>query len=511
LISLGAVGQLDPGRWIPSHNRVRATPVPETTKSMADDNRFRSTRPGDSHRRAAGPLRPSERASGSDPLAELARLIGKNDPYAEFGLSNSAPEQHEENHSAAASAPDDRQHASQERYEEPYHQRYEEPYHRSDSARGRDSFAASREGYKADQDLPPADDAGADSWRTDGGPVYHEPQFEDDPQRPQYARSHDAEDDYAAEHAADHYVDGEAPLDPHEEQIYDDAPRARRHGGLATALALIGCAMLGTAGAYAYRSYYGQPAATALPPVITADNSTPTKLVPAPVGDAQPGKIIQDRLANAGREQIVSKQEEPVALKDIGTQAAPRVVLPAPVAPAPAGAVQTPLGSGANGSNEPKKVRTLTIRPDGTDVSGRPVVAAPATQAPPAARGSAGPLLLDPQAKEPASAPAAKTRVVRAPTATRTGPEPASSSSGGFLVQLSSQKTEAEAGTSFRSLQAKFPNELGGKNPIIRRADLGTKGVFYRTMVGPFASAQEAKQFCASYKAAGGHCVVPNN
>jgi hypothetical protein len=84
-------------------------------------------------------------------------------------------------------------------------------------------------------------------------------------------------------------------------------------------------------------------------------------------------------------------------------------------------------------------------------------------------------------------------------------------SSGGFLVQLSSQKTEADATSSFRSLQAKFPNELGGRQSIIRRADLGTKGVFYRTMVGPFGSAQEANQFCASYKAAGGTCVVPNN
>ena len=78
-------------------------------------------------------------------------------------------------------------------------------------------------------------------------------------------------------------------------------------------------------------------------------------------------------------------------------------------------------------------------------------------------------------------------------------------------MQLSSQKTEAEAASSFRSLQAKFPNELGDRQPIIRRADLGAKGVFYRTMVGPFATAQEANQFCASYKAAGGHCVVPNN
>jgi hypothetical protein len=89
--------------------------------------------------------------------------------------------------------------------------------------------------------------------------------------------------------------------------------------------------------------------------------------------------------------------------------------------------------------------------------------------------------------------------------------EVATGSSGGFLVQLSSQKTEAEATASFHSLQAKFPNELGGRAPIVRRADLGTKGVFYRTMVGPFDSAQEANQFCASYKAAGGHCVVPNN
>jgi len=78
-------------------------------------------------------------------------------------------------------------------------------------------------------------------------------------------------------------------------------------------------------------------------------------------------------------------------------------------------------------------------------------------------------------------------------------------------VQLSSQKSESEAQSSFRSLQTKFPNELGDRQPIIRRADLGSKGVVYRAMVGPFASAQEASQFCASYKAAGGQCFLPNN
>ena len=91
-----------------------------------------------------------------------------------------------------------------------------------------------------------------------------------------------------------------------------------RHGGLATALALIGCAMLGTAGAYAYRSYYGNPSSTQPPPVITADSSTPTKIVPASAGDPQSSKAVQDRVATPASEQIVSKQEEPVALKELG-------------------------------------------------------------------------------------------------------------------------------------------------------------------------------------------------
>jgi cell division protein FtsN len=109
-----------------------------------------------------------------------------------------------------------------------------------------------------------------------------------------------------------------------------------------------------------------------------------------------------------------------------------------------------------------------------------------------------------PQAGEPAAAQPARPRVAAIPPS-------AEGAANGFVVQLSSQKTEGEAQSSFRSLQAKFPNELGGRQPLIRRADLGSKGVFYRTMIGPFASAQEASQFCATYKAAGGQCVVPNN
>jgi hypothetical protein len=52
---------------------------------------------------------------------------------------------------------------------------------------------------------------------------------------------------------------------------------------------------------------------------------------------------------------------------------------------------------------------------------------------------------------------------------------------------------------------------LGNRQVIIRRADLGSRGVVYRTNVGPFATAQEAQRFCANYKSAGGQCIVPTN
>jgi cell division protein FtsN len=60
-------------------------------------------------------------------------------------------------------------------------------------------------------------------------------------------------------------------------------------------------------------------------------------------------------------------------------------------------------------------------------------------------------------------------------------------------------------------LQGKFPGVLGSHTPVIRRADLGEKGVYYRAMVGPFGSSEEASQFCGSLKSAGGQCVIQRN
>jgi len=458
---------------------------------MADDNRYRSTRLGSSYRHAAQTPPANERITGSDPLAELARLIGKRDPYAEFGLSTSQEEE-QERYSAGASAREEWDHAPQ-RQEDGH---YEQAYPRTPASAADPYAGAAHEEYAQYQDYQQSGRAHPpEAWPHDD--AHREPTF-DDPLRSQL----DGAGSHQDQRQDGEYLEDESAYDPDIEQIYDDPPRAGRRSGLAMALALVGCAVLGTAAAYAYRSYHGSPASTQPPPVITADSSTPTKIVPTPVGES--GKAIQDRIANAGREQIVSKQEEPVALKDVGTQASPRVVLPAPVPPAPVASQQAPAGTGTSGSNEPKKVRTLTIRPDGSDAGGKSVTGS--------ARSPGGPISLDPQAQDATTnPPAARTRSAAAPPPASRAATESSSGSGGILVQLSSQKTEAEAAASFRSLQAKFPTELGRRQPVIQRADLGSKGVFYRTMVGPFASSQEAQQFCANFKTAGGHCVVPSN
>ena len=90
-------------------------------------------------------------------------------------------------------------------------------------------------------------------------------------------------------------------------------------------------------------------------------------------------------------------------------------------------------------------------------------------------------------------------------------PSPGGGGGGGYAVQVTSQRSEVEAQASFRALQAKFPGQLGSRHPIVRRADLGAKGVYYRALVGPFASAEQAAGLCSSLKAAGGVCIVQRN
>jgi len=287
----------------------------------------------------------------------------------------------------------------------------------------------------------------------------------------------------------------------HDEEMRNDPPR-RRWRRRFVALTLI------AVGIYAYRSYYVEPGATQTPQVITAEETT-GKVTPATT-DQHSGKLIQDRVgAPRSGERMVSG-ERPV--EPSSTDSTPRWALPPSQLP--------PRDTG-----DPKRITTLAIRPDGTEASGGRVADQPpgtsASTAPsqprpaqPAARGA--PSSLDPRATAGDAAPAPPTQRALTSPAPRTAATPpptvaANAAAGGYVVQVSSQRSEADAQASFRSLQEKFPSQLGGRTAIVRRADLGAKGVYYRVVTGPFESPGEADQFCGSLKAAGGHCIIQRN
>lgn len=88
--------------------------------------------------------------------------------------------------------------------------------------------------------------------------------------------------------------------------------------------------------------------------------------------------------------------------------------------------------------------------------------------------------------------------------------QPRRAETGGFVVQLSTWRNEAQAQSTFRALKSKYA-VLKDRDPLVRRMDEGRRGVSYALQVGPFESEGEAEQFCARLKAAGGVCSVGRN
>jgi hypothetical protein len=306
-------------------------------------------------------------------------------------------------------------------------------------------------------------------------------------------------------------------------------PVRKRRGGMITVMVVLALAVVGTGAAFAYRTYLGAPR-SGEPPIIKAD-AGPTKIVPAPA-DAAP-KVPDRMAAGDGAEKIVPREEAPV---DVNANSGSRVVFPpvnqngSPPSVASVVPASQPLASAGNGTmpnSEPRKIKTFSVRGDQPDGAATPVTsapppaakpapaaktaAAPAPRSPPSAANASanGPLSLTPQPTQPAPAADTRTRVA-ATSPVQTAPG-GGGGSGGYLVQVSSQKNEADAQASYRTLQGKFPAVLGSRAPLIKRADLGDKGVYYRAMVGPFGSSDEASQFCGSLKTAGGQCVVQRN
>ncbi len=364
--------------------------------------------------------------------------------------------------------------------------------------------------------------------------------------------------DFHAAPAADPYSEAEDWLDmpyvtPAQAQI---EPLRSRLPLYATA-AIIILGMAGIGGSFVLKRNSIAPHEIAM--IKAADG--PTKIQASDTADvAKPNQdaSILDKSPQPTPVAVVNRSEEPVDLGEAQQASASQmqVALAAPnsaaVVPVPTPpALDTPAQPfGLAGMIEPKKVKTVVVRPDGTIVSNdapqqglpaiSPVVAPPpalddaapadknsaskstarvvTTPGSTAAAGDTGSASADasvdhlrPSAGKSnmRSAQATSVKVADADIDMTDAPQPTAGKPGSFAVQLAAPPSEAEARQTMAKLQKKFADELGTHRLKYRAASVADKSVYRVRVVG--LSHEEAAALCQKLQAKGGNCFVAKN
>jgi cell division septation protein DedD len=315
--------------------------------------------------------------------------------------------------------------------------------------------------------------------------------------------------------------------------------------------ALLGAVALGGALAFAYKQSGGAMNGGE-PPLVQADNRPVKEAPDQPAGKDLPhkNKLIYDRLESGDKpetDHLVPRQEDvavpamPASVDTAGLSAArapdaPQMTEAVDTGTVPPGAVATvddPEGG-------PRHVKTMVVRPDGSVVpptapgaaaapaqapaqvaTAEAPMAAPAAQAPVQAHMAAAPpapaaaAASEPQqvASIPPQAPA-KPKPVKAAVAPAAAEDPAPKaaapkSPSQFVVQVASKQNQTEALATFADMQQKYPTLLASYRPIVQKADLGTKGVWYRLRIGPINDKTVASKLCTQLKSQGlNDCLV---
>jgi hypothetical protein len=451
-------------------------------------------------------LRHSSRQPGaakSDPLAELARIVGQDDPFRALLAADRAALNGNADDIFVSASPSD---ASPQR---------------------QDAAGAGLRGTFSDN-LADYDDDRAALTAEDEAILYGQ-------RAPRYAP--DLSDPAFYDEDGIGYADADSVFVAPE-------PRRSRKGVIAVG-AVFAAAVIAIGSVVVLR--HGGPSLgpDGQPPVVKAD-AGPAKVVPQnPGGIDIPNQNAQiyDRGAQDAQTRVVNREEQPLDVRQAARSAA--------ASPAPA--LQGLNSATASILGEPRRVRTVSIRPDDGAVIGAspdgaaPPAASPALPAPsadvsaPSTMTSLGPNAplayshaSSPQRRaEAPAAPSARSNPASgpaplqiAPEAPRARPEariaaapqaslrePAETSAApanpGFTVQLGYRSTEREARSLFEQMTQRFPNDLSGFSPLVLEAEINGK-TGYRVRVGPM-SREEATSLCSRLKSSGGQCFVANN
>jgi hypothetical protein len=247
--------------------------------------------------------------------------------------------------------------------------------------------------------------------------------------------------------------------------------------------------------------------------VINAPDG-PAKVLPTANADAsvdKPEAAVLDRHETAPVKRVVSHQEQAVE---------PKVESRANYN----GAGQTDADGGPTPSAgpQPKKIKTVSVRPDGSLITNAEV--------PAAVEKAAGAGSRDAAAKHASTTPATPARPSATPRGDKTAkpkappkvaavePEaeagaaeqaPASTqkvAAGGFSVQFGAAASEAEAHALVTKVATKYGSQLAGHKPTFKVAKVGDKTVYRVRASG--MSKESAASVCGNVKSSGGSCFV---
>ncbi|MBI1981616.1 MAG: SPOR domain-containing protein [Methylocystis sp.] len=233
------------------------------------------------------------------------------------------------------------------------------------------------------------------------------------------------------------------------------------------------------------------------------------------------GAVVLDRKEQAPVQRVVTNQEQAVdpAVTPNAAQLGDGPV-DLPHEPPPAAA-------------PPKRVKTVTVRPDGSRVDEGalpPAVAVasrPAPEAAPAvgavATGAASTTATPPSQAKPTTTPpriakpqpaAPKVAAIEEPAEAAAPPDAdaeqaTAPSKGGYAVQFGAADSEEAARALLKTVADKYRSQLGGLKPTFKMATVNEKTVYRVRVAG--VSKESANAICGKVKALGGACFVAGN
>ncbi len=85
---------------------------------------------------------------------------------------------------------------------------------------------------------------------------------------------------------------------------------------------------------------------------------------------------------------------------------------------------------------------------------------------------------------------------------------PSQANDSGFIVHLSSMRSQSSAHRQWEELQRTYPRYLRKLKISVQKVDLGERGVFYRVLAGPFPDKRTAQQVCSGLMAQKQYCTI---